>query len=991
MPLSVTEVDAVFAAAVELSSPAERAEYVRRVCGENAELGKRVEELLAAHFEAGDFLERPPATVLHRIDEEIHAAPGTVIGPYKLLQQIGEGGMGVVFMAEQNEPIQRTVALKIIKPGMDTRQVIARFEAERQALAVMDHPNIAKVLDAGTTEGGRPYFVMELVKGIPITKYCDDHKLSVRERLQLFNPVCEAVQHAHQKGIIHRDLKPTNVLVAEYDNHAVPKVIDFGVAKATAQKLTERTMFTEFGQVIGTVEYMSPEQAKFNQLDIDTRSDIYSLGVLLYELLTGSTPFERERLREAAFDEVLRIIREEEPPKPSTRLSASETLPSVAANRHTDPNKLSRNVSGELDWIVMKCLEKDRNRRYETANGLAREIERYLNDEHVQACPPSAAYRFRKFARRNKAALAATIAAIAVLMILVIGLAVSNRLIDAQRAEAETERQRAEENLLRARVAVRDILFEAALGRGEWSQVPESLHKKFAEKTTAFYESLLQAGSSSASLQYETAVGYRSLAVLHNSLKNIEKAEGFARQSIEILDRLPAEHPEVFEYRNQQAYSHYVLGSVLTHVKRKGVAEPAFQRSATLYESLISERPDALGCYSELMLCYDSLIKLQKSRGGTKDAEQTLERVLALQANLPPVAASAPLLSRIANLLENFGRPDQAIDAYRKATELGPNADTYANLGDMLRRWGKLKEALDSCHKAIKVDPQSSRAYTVMGNTLRQLNQLDEAVAACRKGIELAPDSGWPYVNLAIALRDQGKLDEAVAASRKGLELVPDYAIGRYELADILRRLGKLDEAVDECRKAIKIAPVNAQAHILLVDVLLAQGNRDEAIAASEKAIELQRNDPNTLNSLAWLLATANNLNHRAPQRAVELAKRAVELAPREANIWNTLGVAQYSAGQWQPAIDSLEKSMTLRKGGDASDWFFLAMAHWQLDHKDGARQWYDKAVEWMDKNAPKNEELLRFRAEAAELLGVTQTQSSDSSDQPQSTKVSSP
>src|SRR3954468_22828384 len=366
----------IFIQALERGGASERAALLDMACKSDVELRERVEQLLAEHERQESFiLDFPPDGFDATVDHHISECPGTVIGPYKLLQQIGEGGMGVVFMAEQTDPIQRIVAIKIVLPGMDTRQVIARFEAERQAVAMMDHPNIAKVLDAGTTESGRPYFVMELVKGVPITRYCDEKHLPLRARLELFIEVCQAVQHAHQKGLIHRDIKPSNVLVAEYDNHAVPKVIDFGVAKATAQKLTERTMFTEFGQVIGTVEYMSLEQAKRNQLDIDTRSDIYSLCVLLYELLTGSTPFARKRLHEAAFDEMLRIIREEEPPKPSTRLSSMKRMPSIAANRGLELLKLNRLVRGELDWIVMKALEKARSRRYETASGLADDIQ----------------------------------------------------------------------------------------------------------------------------------------------------------------------------------------------------------------------------------------------------------------------------------------------------------------------------------------------------------------------------------------------------------------------------------------------------------------------------------------------------------------------------------------------------------------------------------------------------------------------------------------
>src|SRR6266571_3169719 len=350
--------------------------------------------------------------------------------------------MGTVFMAEQTEPVKRKVALKVIKAGMDSRQVIARFEAERQALAMMDHVNIARVFDGGATENGRPYFVMELVHGVPITKYCDDNHLTPRERLELFVPVCQAIQHAHQKGIIHRDIKPSNVMVTLYDGKPVPKVIDFGVAKATEQKLTERTLFTQYGTMVGTPEYMSPEQAEMSALGVDTRSDIYSLGVLLYELLTGSTPLTHKRMKEAAYAEILRMIKEEEPPKPSTRLSDSgEALASISAQRHMEPAKLTKLVKGELDWIVMKCLAKDRNRRYETANGFAADVQRYLADEPVQACPPSVGYRLRKFARRNKGGLA--VAALVLFSLVLLGSGAGWAVRDRTAREEQLAQERA--------------------------------------------------------------------------------------------------------------------------------------------------------------------------------------------------------------------------------------------------------------------------------------------------------------------------------------------------------------------------------------------------------------------------------------------------------------------------------------------------------------------------------------------------------------------
>jgi serine/threonine protein kinase/tetratricopeptide (TPR) repeat protein len=433
----------IFQVARRIADGQARAAYLGQVCGGDAALRGRVERLIRVVELEASFLDVPDFDATVDLPAEVERLGGTV-GPYKLLEPIGEGGMGTVYMAEQTHPVRRKVALKVIKPGMDTRQVVAGFESERQALALMDHPNIARVLDAGTTVGGRPYFVMEMVRGVPITKYCDCEKLPVAARLELFILVCRAVQHAHQKGIIHRDLKPSNILVTLHDGVPVPKVIDFGIAKATGQSLTDKTLFTGFAQLVGTPQYMSPEQAEMSGLDVDTRSDIYSLGVLLYELLTGTTPFDGETLERAAFDEMRRIIREEEPPRPSTRLSSlGETLANISANRKIDPRQLNRTVRGELDWIAMKALEKDRRRRYETANDFAADVMRYLTDQPVEACPLSVWYRFSKYARRHRAAL--TTAGLVTLS-LVAGTAVSMwqaALARSIQYQAEAERDRA--------------------------------------------------------------------------------------------------------------------------------------------------------------------------------------------------------------------------------------------------------------------------------------------------------------------------------------------------------------------------------------------------------------------------------------------------------------------------------------------------------------------------------------------------------------------
>src|ERR1044071_3180373 len=440
----------VFLTALDKANPAERAAFLDVACAGDAALRQHVDELLREQEDVGGFLETPAAArgpsgtaVIAAITEK----PGDRIGRYKLLQQIGEGGCGVVYMAEQSQPVRRRVALKIIKLGMDTKSVIARFEAERQALALMDHPNIAKVFDAGATDTGRPYFVMELVRGVKITDYCDENNLSPNERLKLFTEACHAIQHAHQKGVIHRDIKPSNILVTVNDSVPVPKIIDFGIAKATNQQLlTDKTLFTAFEQFIGTPAYMSPEQAVMTSLDIDTRSDIYSLGVLLYELLTGKTPFDAKQLLNAGLDELRRTIRDQEPVRPSTRLSTmlEGELTTTAKHRQTHALKLIHLVRGDLDWIVMKAMEKDRTRRYETANGLARDVQRYLDDEPVMARPPSPLYRTQKLVRRNKLLFASLGA---VTLVVVLGIVGSTwQAVRATRFQntAQTEAWRAE-------------------------------------------------------------------------------------------------------------------------------------------------------------------------------------------------------------------------------------------------------------------------------------------------------------------------------------------------------------------------------------------------------------------------------------------------------------------------------------------------------------------------------------------------------------------
>jgi serine/threonine-protein kinase len=920
----------IFSEALELTSAEERADYLDRVCGSDRSLRGRVDELLRAHVEDDDFLESPAAPPTITVDSRpLDEGPGTIIGPYKLREQIGEGGMGVVYVAEQAKPVRRKVALKIIKPGMDTKQVVARFEAERQALAMMDHPNIAKVHDGGTTDSGRPYFVMELVRGLPITEYCDAERLSIRERLELFVLVCRAVQHAHQKGIIHRDLKPSNILVTLHDGVPVPKVIDFGVAKATGQSLTERTIYTAFTQLVGTPLYMSPEQVELSGLDVDTRSDIYSLGVLLYELLTGTTPYDSEILKKAAFDEMRRIIREEEPPKPSTRLSTlGATLTATAAGRSSEPRQLNRSVQGELDWIVMKSLEKDRRRRYETANDFASDVMRYLTDKPVDACPPSAWYRFTKFVRRNRAGLTtATLVAVALLA----GTAVSVwQAMKARDAAAEAS-QRAEESRQVVDYLTKDV-FGAAPGKkskksGRSLTVGELLDDADATVGERFRNRPL--------VEASVRMG---LADLYTTLRDLlGRGEQNAARAVEIREHyLGPEHPATLEALAEQA----------------------------------------------LILC------LSRDPQKHLDAERIARRVLASRRRVlgPAHPDTLAIQARLAQALLYLRRVDEAEDLATQAEGLavhflGPEHDVtlvarHILAGVVWRHDVDRAEALLRSVVAVHdqtpgiLDRESLAALAALSSLVAG-GDLEEA-----RRVQLKTVNRYIQAYGLVHMR----LDWVTRILLDTLNKQRDYAAIRDLCEGWIREILTWPPEPDAYQRSWRARRLSELGSAL---ASLPEGfpfDADLAIrAAREAADEFRRSgDPLLLNNTAWSMVTARGTRPLFGALAAMLARKAVELEPQKASYQSTLGVAQYRVGDWRAAIEALEKSEALEPDKHvAHNGFFLAMAHWQLGHKDEARAWYDKAAAWDATNLPpqEKEELSRFRAEAGELPGIKATQ----------------
>jgi len=670
---------------------------------------------------------------------------GDRIGRYKLLQEIGEGGMGSVWMAEQEVPVRRRVALKVVKLGMDTKQVIARFEAERQALALMDHPNIAKVLDAGATDTGRPFFVMELVRGVPITEYCDQNNLSPQQRLDLFIHVCRAIQHAHQKGIIHRDIKPSNILVTLHDGVPVPKVIDFGIAKAIDQPLTEKTLFTRFEQFMGTPAYMSPEQAEMSGLDIDTRSDIYALGVLLYELLTGKPPFDPDALVKSGVDAMRRTIREVEPPRPSTRLStlAAADLTTIARKRGTEPARLSALVRGDLDWIVMKCLEKDRTRRYETANGLAVEVQRYLDNEPVAARPPSAAYKFQKAFRRNKLVFAAGGAVIAVLILGVIGTSVGFVRAERQRRAAETAQHLAQENFDQARAAVDDLL---AVSDEDLYDVPgmQPLREKLMRAAIDRYKPFLDRPSADPAPRAELARLYvkYGFTAYHNGADYAAVAVPAYESAFAIQQPLVREHPENRVLRSNLGWTYlfYAWGGDFTNAKNR----QAIAQAIAIFEALAVETPgDPLARADLAWALYQSTWGSEGSDDARNRAAGT--RALAIREQLVrefPQSAEfrrdlANSLEAQSSLLENDHAT--ALAMLSRATDL-----RTALVADMEQHVPAIQLPQRSRDSEAIVRPSLvwTKRDVAVGCVLAayqhgQLNQWSEALALCDRAVDI--------------------------------------------------------------------------------------------------------------------------------------------------------------------------------------------------------------------------------------------------------------
>ncbi len=855
----------LFLAAAKLP-PTERQAYLDQACQGNTELRRRVEQLLQAHDQAGGFLDSPAEqpTALHPPVESAEQA-GSSIGPYRLLERIGEGGMGVVWVAQQLEPVKRKVAIKLIREGMDSRAVLARFEAERQALAVMDHPNIARVLDGGLHRG-RPFFVMELVKGVPITQFCDQRKLTLRDRLELFMPVCQAIQHAHQKGIIHRDIKPSNVLVALYDDRPVVKVIDFGVAKATGGQLTERTLETGIGAVVGTPTYMSPEQASLNNLDIDTRSDVYSLGVLLYELLAGSPPFSSEELHKQGLLEMLRMVREVDPPRPSIKLSTTESLPSISASRGAPPKTLAGLLRSELDWIVMKALEKDRSRRYESASGFAADIQRYLAGDAVLAHPPGALYRLRKFTRRNRVQVTAAAAVLAALLAGVVGtsLALREARIQAALARSEAELKEtalAQEAAQRQRAVAREQEALEAVAAEKQARIREQQERTFAEAIAAFVRDDVLAltsvegqdrfGATDEGLDKDTTVG----ELLARAAAKLEQREN-------LEPRIEAE-------------LRWIMGVNLRGTGSFAESVRSLERCAELRTELLGrEHPDTITALNSLAVSYGA--------AGQREQElQSLQETYRLASDHlgPDNPLTLGIMDNLAGVWLNRGQPEMALplatDALARAErKFGPKnlctlvaRSTLAQCHQTQGHPERAQPMLESC-----VEDAESTLGPNHGRTLAMRILLGDCWLELKR-----PDKALPIMEeTAARIRRTLGEDHPLAIRSAGSLAAALLDVGRRESALLM-----YEQTVKQANETLGAThPVTLAASAGLANAYRLTGKIDLALQMLESVLEARTEALGS--DHAETLVTAHNLGvlhwmSGQPEQAVPLLEQAFQ------------------------------------------------------------------------------------------------------------------
>jgi eukaryotic-like serine/threonine-protein kinase len=913
MPQAQQYEDALFRAAAALPAGAVRRAFLDQACAGDPALLQRLETQLAAHDQPKSSSPQPAsageATIKLDQPGADDQAVGTTIGRYKVLEKVGEGGCGVVYVAEQTQPVRRRVALKVIKLGMDTKQVIARFEAERQALAMMDHPNIAKVLDAGATETGRPFFVMELVRGIKITEYCDQNHLTTKERLDLFIKVCQAIQHAHQKGIVHRDIKPSNILVTLHDGVPVPKVIDFGIAKATEGRLTDATVYTQLNQFIGTPAYMSPEQAEMSGLDIDTRSDIYSLGVLLYELLTGSTPFDPHLLVVSGIDAMRKTIRESEPVRPSTRFATlrGEELTTTAKRRSADVSKLFHQLKGDLDWIVMKCLEKDRTRRYETANGLGADIKRHLENEPVVARPPTAAYRFLKAYRRNKLIFSATAA---VLLALALGVAFSSW--QAVRANSEARHARQAEALAQQRLAESESIAKFLTG------VFQSPDPALDGRSITVAETL---DTANRKLETDLATQPARRAQLQATLGSTYLALGLPRQAIPLQEK--ARDYDVTAFGPEHADTLNAMSSLANSYYGAGRRDEALKLREEVLEirrkTLGAEHPDTLKAMGYLASSY-------WAAGRRDEALKLREELLILQrkVNGPEHPDTIWAMNDLAFSYSDAGRRDEALKlredvvALRRKV-LGPeHPDTLGAMNNLALSYsdaGRLNEAL----------------------------KLQEEVLTLRRKV-LGPEHPGTLVvmgNLATSYEAAGRFDEALKLRAEVLEIRrkvlgpehPDTLRAMNDLALSHSTAGHRDLALKMCEEVLEIRrrvlgpehpdTIGAMGNLALAYSEL--GRQDEALKLGESVLAIQRRvsgpeHTDTLEamaSLATYYAEAGRTNEALKMREQVLALQRKVLGPEHPGLFpamNNLAQSYSDAGRLVEAIKLEDQGLALQR-----------------------------------------------------------------------------